>query len=318
MSKRSFKAQSQHDTEKRQRERVREKVTAAEEKTRGVRAEAKTTCAAAATTCAQARAKYKDSRRDRDAVRELAREYRLIRRAELARARPARRGPSIARVTESDDEVRQNIPREFRALWEREKNGIRGSARRSRSEAFMECVEEHPEEVIGAIEIPSDDEYAAQWEAHARRASANPGHLIALGWVSRLETTNGKRVVVPRRTLLAYDPSKKRGGLVLVFDARTSRAKAPASAVKEYKRTHWGEGGAWGISSGEAPELPPRDRKGVPLMRVVYTTKKGGDRGLVDYDHAFEGTLPVLVRCAQKRAQIHGGSYRVTERGIVG
>lgn len=318
-SRRSFKAQAQHDAEKRERDRVRERVRASEASTRGVRAKATTTCDAAKDTCAEARARYLASRKDRDAVRELAREYRLIRRAELARAsatKRSRRGPGITRVQESDDAVKQEIPAELRGLWERVKGGIRGSARRSRAEAFLEYVEQHPDEVFAATEIPDDDEYARQAEAHYRRTASNPGPLVALGTVERLETKAGRPVRVPRGTILAYHQGRKSGGLVLVYGARPTRGMS-AAAQAEYERTHWGERGRGRLVAGDAPEVPQRAR-GVELARVVYTTKKGGDAALTDYDHAFEKTLPILVKCDERRVQIHGGSYRVTERGIVG
>ena len=163
------------------------------------------------------------------------------------------------------------------------------------------------------------DGCAAARKACARLARANPGQLVALGWLSVLELKNGKRVRVPRSTLLAYDPSAKTRGLVIVYDVKTSRAQPPESAVKEYKKTHWGEGGAWGISNGDAPEATREQRwKGYELARVIYTTKKGGDNALTDYDHAFEKQLPRLIKCDRGRVQIYGGTYRVTERGIVG
>ena len=41
-------------------------------------------------------------------------------------------------------------------------------------------------------------------KACAREAKKNPGQLVALGWLSRLELSNGKNVRVPRKTLPAY------------------------------------------------------------------------------------------------------------------
>jgi hypothetical protein len=303
---------------------MRAKVRSAEEKTRAVRSRARGVCEKALKRCAEARGEYKATRAERDAARSLAREYRLIARAERIREKGMRaerkqRGPSIVRVSESDDLVRQNIPPELVALFNRVKGGIKSGPNISRTEAFLKYVEEHPEEVyeaIGdAVGETTDDEYAAAWEASSRRARQNPGQLVALGWLVELHTKKGV-IVAPRSTLLAYDPRAKLRGLVIVYGVKTSRAKAPPSAEKEYKRTHWGQGGAWGVSSGDAPEA--RGSVGQLCTRVIYATKKGGDRDLVNYDHAFEGTLPQLVKAVGSRVQFHGGTYRVTERGIVG
>ena len=320
------KKRAQRETEKAQREAPARAARDAKGAARKARARAKEVCETAAQQCERARAAYKASRKRRDDLVALAREYRLIRRAELASERSQRasgakrRGPGIARVQESDDEVRANIPPELRALWERTKGRLRGSARRSRTEAFLEYAEAHPDEAIEAIDVPDEDELEASARAYyEKRARANPAHLVALGWLTELVLEpSGRTVRIPRGTLLAYDPRAKKLGLVLVYGCRTSKARAPSSAAKEYARTHWGERGAWGISSGEAPDA----RKGAPvvgaLRSITYTTKKGGDFSLTDYIHPFEGILPTLVEGSRGRVQIHGGSYRVTSRGIVG
>lgn len=63
--------------------------------------------------------------------------------------RVQRRGPSIAeRRAESDDQVRRDIPDELAAVWEHVKHRIKGTARRTRTEAFAEWVHDHPEDVI--------------------------------------------------------------------------------------------------------------------------------------------------------------------------
>lgn len=62
--------------------------------------------------------------------------------------------------SESDDEVRSNIPPDLIALFNRVKRQIRGSDRRSRTEAFLEYAEQHPDEAIEAIEDVSDRQMA--------------------------------------------------------------------------------------------------------------------------------------------------------------
>lgn len=72
------------------------------------------------------------------------------RRAELPRAsRTERHG-------ESDDEVRANIPPELVPLFERVRRQIKGSARESRTEAFLKYAEEHPGELLSVLDDASD------------------------------------------------------------------------------------------------------------------------------------------------------------------
>ena len=71
------------------------------------------------------------------------------------------------RQSESDDEVRNNIPPELVQVWEKVKRGIRAGARRSRTEAFMEWVHDHP---VSVWEIM--DEKAAQDLARMQREEA--------------------------------------------------------------------------------------------------------------------------------------------------
>jgi hypothetical protein len=77
--------------------------------------------------------------------RQVSNADRRIRRQEN---RNRRRTSAAERAQESDDDVRQNIPPELLDVFERVKRGIKGSDRRSRSEAFVEWVEENPREVL--------------------------------------------------------------------------------------------------------------------------------------------------------------------------
>lgn len=56
------------------------------------------------------------------------------------------------RASESDDDVRQNIEPHLHGLFERVKRSIKGSPRKTRSEAFLEYVEAHPHEYLDAID----------------------------------------------------------------------------------------------------------------------------------------------------------------------
>jgi hypothetical protein len=61
------------------------------------------------------------------------------------------------RKSESDDAVRANIEPEELALFERVKSSIKARPGLSRTEAFRKYVEEHPDEVIGAMSSEVDD-----------------------------------------------------------------------------------------------------------------------------------------------------------------
>jgi hypothetical protein len=112
----------------------------------------------------QARAKLAAEQRFRREMRRIERSNRE-RRSELAPKRAHRE-----RMTESDDEVRANIPPELVGLFERVKRSIRGSERQSRTEAFLHYAEEHPSEVLAAIEDRTEAVIAAL-EAREREAA---------------------------------------------------------------------------------------------------------------------------------------------------
>lgn len=69
------------------------------------------------------------------------------------------------RASESDDEVRQNIPADLIPLFERVRRQIKGSARKTRTEAFLEYVESHPREQYAAVEDEVDRMIAARERA---------------------------------------------------------------------------------------------------------------------------------------------------------
>lgn len=82
-----------------------------------------------------------------------------LRRIERANAKRRREHPHatyIERRSESDDEVRGNIPKEMVALFERVKRGIKGTPRMTRTEAFLKYAEEHPDEILAAVEDQTD------------------------------------------------------------------------------------------------------------------------------------------------------------------
>jgi hypothetical protein len=87
------------------------------------------------------------------------------RRPGLARSR------AHERRQESDDEVRSNIPPELVPLFEKVKRSIKGSDRKTRTEAFLEYAQESPGEEWEAIEDAADRAVA---EMERRQAMPNP------------------------------------------------------------------------------------------------------------------------------------------------
>lgn len=148
--------------------RVRVKERAAERRAQAyaaLRAEREAETLAARSACSARKARVKASALSVGARRraELA-ETRALQR-EIARIDTRNRKKDRAlrttareRLEESDDEVRQNIPADLLPLFERVKRGVKGSSRHSRTEAFLHFAEEHPDEVVEAIEDLSSRE----------------------------------------------------------------------------------------------------------------------------------------------------------------
>jgi len=110
---------------------------------------------------ARARAEVKAQRDYRAEMRRLERHARE-RKKEIRRPRT-----SAERRAESDDEVRQNIPKELHALFDRVKRGIKGSDLKSRTEAFFQYAEENPGEILASIDDETDA-LIAELEARQR------------------------------------------------------------------------------------------------------------------------------------------------------
>lgn len=124
----------------------------------------------------RARAKLKAEKVFRADMRRIESQNR-DRKRELARPRP--RGE---KASESDDQVRGNIPPELHALFSRVGRSIKGTDRMTRTEAFLHYAEEHPHEVLASIEHESEANLAAleQKERNAYRAlhKALPRHTL--------------------------------------------------------------------------------------------------------------------------------------------
>jgi hypothetical protein len=107
------------------------------------------------------------------AEKKYQRDLRRIERGNRRKLLAAARRPGIARArqSESDDEVRGNIPPELVALFERVKRQIRGDELRTRTEAFLEYAEAHPDEQWESLEDSVDRTIA---ELERRQAMPNP------------------------------------------------------------------------------------------------------------------------------------------------
>jgi len=74
--------------------------------------------------------------------------------------------PRAARIHESDDAARRDIPVELQAVWDKHRNRFKSGGRRSRAEAFLEWAEENPGEVVAIQSADADREVARLVREH--------------------------------------------------------------------------------------------------------------------------------------------------------
>lgn len=129
---------------------------------------ARTTCDVGAKLAGTARGEVTRTAAELHTERAYQRSLRVLERGERERKRAEKRATAAERRSESDDEVRANIPAELRPTFEKVKRQIKGSARKSRTEAFLEWIEEHPAEEYAAIDDATDRAVAEmerrQWQ----------------------------------------------------------------------------------------------------------------------------------------------------------
>lgn len=115
------------------------------------------------------------ARAELDAERTYQRDLRRIEAANRRKmlAQKVRRGAPRASGQESDEQVEGNLPPELVALWRRVRRQIRGSDRKSRTEAFLQYAEEHPAEEWAALE-DSVDRAVAEMERRQAMPQSNP------------------------------------------------------------------------------------------------------------------------------------------------
>lgn len=104
--------------------------------------------------------------------------------AEHARLRIAKHKSSKSELRqESDDHVRGNLPAELVPVFNRVQRQIKGTQRRTRTEAFLEWAEAHPEDVQEYQQHETDRAVArlvAEHEATQRRLRKGAGHYRQL------------------------------------------------------------------------------------------------------------------------------------------
>lgn len=127
----------------------------------------------------QARAKGLDAVRRAAAALEAERAHQAHARVWARKSplgRPAPRARRAEAIHESDSEVANNLPEDLLPVWRAIKGQIRGTDRRSRTEAFLEWVQEHRGVVRNILDEQIDRDVAelVAHEAELRARVASP------------------------------------------------------------------------------------------------------------------------------------------------
>lgn len=96
----------------------------------------------------------------------------MLRAEGKARKASAKRRTATEQRQESDDEVRANLPTELVPVFDRFRRQFRGTAHKSRTEAFLQWVEENPGEVVAVQQAAADAELARLIAEHERMERA--------------------------------------------------------------------------------------------------------------------------------------------------
>lgn len=165
------------------KERRREELERLALEAEGLRQVARTRCAQRRETIRGAGGRVV-ARKAALLAEERALQAQLKRLAKDAQLKSARHKASVKeRRSESDDYVRGNLAPELVGVWDRVKGRIHGSARRTRTEAFLEWVQEHPEDVMQHQEHEAEREVAALVAEHhaiAARLRKGKRHYVEL------------------------------------------------------------------------------------------------------------------------------------------
>lgn len=165
-----------------------------------------------------------NARRDTDKAIEEAKRTAL----DLARLREVTRSPAqrhaaerarlraAENIRESDDEVRRNLPDDLAFVWSRVKHrpGMRKSARRTRTEAFLEWVEENGATVSRILrergeQLPAEESEAAYRErkrSELRKAGIAPETVDGYPLMTRPTYHGPRRDVMVARSSMRGRP----------------------------------------------------------------------------------------------------------------
>lgn len=117
------------------------------------------------------------ARSERDAELKYQADLRRMERGNRARTRERPRSVAAERRSESDDEVRSNLPLELLGAFERIKRSITATPHMSRTEVFLLWAENHPSEIFESIEERTEiaiREYEAKERAASRALRRAP------------------------------------------------------------------------------------------------------------------------------------------------
>lgn len=116
------------------------------------RVEERTACATG-----KSRAKAKGLEREASARGEYSEARTLVRQVRNADKRNVtQRSTKRERSQEDDDRVRSNLPAELVPVFDKVAKRIKGSAKRTRTEAFLEWAEENPDEILAVQQAEAD------------------------------------------------------------------------------------------------------------------------------------------------------------------
>jgi len=253
-----------------------------------------------------------------------------LRRIERGNKTAAAMRPKVSRAvrrSESDDEVRANIDPELTGLWERVKRGIRGDARKTRTEAFLEYVEAHPDEVWSGIDDKTDALIA---ELEARQARTNPrGKKKPTPLALELESATPRgwrwfRMQVAdafERRYGAFVPTSDGGEVLVVPDVPDRLVRfadtldaAEARILSSRPATPAEIAAAFAARENPARHVPrpPRtlaERKATATYRATHWGK--GSRGIVDTMRAADPKAGPLVALGE----LESVTYRTHKLG---
>lgn len=180
LNKKKLRRELERDRREKQHRRVLElralislAVLKRREQRAGIRLQCRTARVKLREQCAlrQERAKLEGARAIEERRRELHEERateRLLRSADRRVA--VKRSSSKERRQESDDEVRANIARDLVPAFDKYKRQIKGTVRKTRTEAFLQWAEENPGEIYALQNEQADREIAEMVAEHNREA----------------------------------------------------------------------------------------------------------------------------------------------------